>query len=391
MVSLLDQPNPELVDMTRRFGLPPLAAPVFTLTMADMVGVGVSVRRHAGSTARLLHGSQSTSFLFRSCLGVSRNQANVFTLIAGRQCGLPLWRLRNDRARRLSKGFQLLVSCRPTDTTVVITVLVLLGEVLELRARSRTGTRFSNCSGSRRKRRLIRHGEDLDVPLDELKIGDLYRVRPGEPCPSTASWPKGAAIDESMVTGGPYHQRKTGSRENGRHDQHDRCYRWAEQVGSCISPNRQDGRQPAEPRANSAAGGPDRGVSFAVVLVAVLAFVVWASGDRRLVGAALQRGGRAHHRLSLRPGPRHTDGHHGGHRPRRDGRRAREECRRARTPERVDTIVIDKTDADRGQAEADIDRRGWRRKTSAAPPRRWSCRASIRWPARFWPQHESAD
>ena len=89
------------------------------------------------------------------------------------------------------------------DTTVVITVLVLLGQVLELRARHRTGAAIRQLLGLAPKTaRLVRGGREEDVPLDQVQVGDLLRVRPGEKMPVDGVVADGAAaVDESMVTG----------------------------------------------------------------------------------------------------------------------------------------------------------------------------------------------
>jgi Cu+-exporting ATPase len=89
------------------------------------------------------------------------------------------------------------------DTAVVITVLVLLGQVLELRARHRTGEAIRQLLGLAPKTaRLVRAGREDDVPLDQVRVGDLLRVRPGEKIPVDGVVAGGAAaVDESMVTG----------------------------------------------------------------------------------------------------------------------------------------------------------------------------------------------
>src|SRR5205823_14184993 len=70
------------------------------------------------------------------------------------------------------------------DTTVVITALVLLGQVLELRARSRTGHAIRELLGlAPTTARVVRNGLELDVPLADVQIGDICRVRPGEKIP----------------------------------------------------------------------------------------------------------------------------------------------------------------------------------------------------------------
>ena len=89
------------------------------------------------------------------------------------------------------------------DTTVVITVLVLLGQVLELRARHRTSAAIRQLLGLAPKTaRVVRDGREEDVPIEQVQAGDLVRVRPGEKIPVDGVVVEGAAaVDESMVTG----------------------------------------------------------------------------------------------------------------------------------------------------------------------------------------------
>src|SRR5262249_45349601 len=89
------------------------------------------------------------------------------------------------------------------DTAVVITVLVLLGQVLELMARGRTNVAIRQLLGLAPKTaRLIRDGQEVDVPIADVKLGDVLRVRPGERVPvDGVVIDGGSAVDESMLTG----------------------------------------------------------------------------------------------------------------------------------------------------------------------------------------------
>jgi Cu+-exporting ATPase len=102
------------------------------------------------------------------------------------------------------------------EAAAVITTLVLLGQVLELRARSRTGAAIKMLLGLAPKTaRLVREdGSEHDVPLDQVQPGDVLRVRPGEKVPVDGSVIEGvSAVDEAMVTGEPIPVEKTiGSR-----------------------------------------------------------------------------------------------------------------------------------------------------------------------------------
>src|SRR5262249_46482240 len=91
------------------------------------------------------------------------------------------------------------------DTAAVITVLVLLGQVLELRARSQTSTALRQLLAlAPATARVLRSGQEQDVPLADVQVGDLGRVRPGERVPVDGVVVDGhSAVDEAMVTGEP--------------------------------------------------------------------------------------------------------------------------------------------------------------------------------------------
>ena len=92
------------------------------------------------------------------------------------------------------------------EASAVIITLVLMGQVLELRARSRTGDAIKSLLNLAPKtaRRLTPCGHERDVPLDQLKTGDTLRVRPGEKIPVDGVILEGTStIDESMMTGEP--------------------------------------------------------------------------------------------------------------------------------------------------------------------------------------------
>ena len=111
------------------------------------------------------------------------------------------------------------------DTAAVITVLVLLGQVLELRARGQTATAIRHLLGlAPTTARVVRADGEVDVPLAEVKVGDICRVRPGERCPSTASSPRDSGcVDESMVTGEPMPvEKQPGARVTGGTIEHRR-------------------------------------------------------------------------------------------------------------------------------------------------------------------------
>ena len=170
------------------------------------------------------------------------------------------------------------------DTAAVITVLVLLGQVLELRARSRTSAAIKALLGLAPKiARRIRDGQEEDVPLSAVQVGDLLRVRPGEKVPVDGVVTEGrSAVDESMVSGEPLPVEKesgakvTGGTVNGT----GAFVMRAERVGAdtllsqivSMVGEAQRSRAPIQKLADriSAWFVP------AVVVTAVLAFLAWA-------------------------------------------------------------------------------------------------------------------
>jgi Cu+-exporting ATPase len=215
VVSLLDAPNPELVDMTRRLRIAAvLTAPVFIVTMAGMFG-GTGLLMGYGSVVNWMGLVLATPTVFwagwpffeRAWASVVNRSPNMFTLIGlgvGAAYGY-------SAAGTIAPGivpdaFRMHgVVETYFDTAAVITVLVLLGQVLELRARSRTGTALRQLLGLAPKiARLVRDGTDLDVPLSAVAVGDVCRVRPGEKVPVDGVVVEGrSAVDEAMVTGEP--------------------------------------------------------------------------------------------------------------------------------------------------------------------------------------------
>ena len=224
MPSLEDGPNPELVDMSRRFRIAAaLGLPVFLLAMGDMVlGMGLGGRLDVRWTnwlglvlATPVVGWAGFPFFERAWASVVNRSPNMFTLIG---LGVGAAYLYSAAAtlfpRVFPAGFQVHgVVETYFDTAVVITVLVLLGQVLELRARGRTTSAIKALLGLAPKTaRVIRGGVEQDVPLPHVVVNDLVRVRPGEKVPVDGSVTEGhSSVDESMVTGEPVPVEKAAS------------------------------------------------------------------------------------------------------------------------------------------------------------------------------------
>jgi Cu+-exporting ATPase len=209
-------PNPELVDMTRRFWIAAvLAAPVFLLTMGDMLlgmGLGgridVSVTNWIGlvlSTPVVVWAGWP--FFERGWNSIVSRHANMFTLIALGVGAAYLFSVAGTVVpQAFPSGFRVHgVVETYFDTSVVVVVLVLLGQVLELRARGRTSAALRDLLKlAPNSARVVRGDREEDVPLASISVGDLLRVRPGERVPVDGTLVDGrSTVDESMLTGEP--------------------------------------------------------------------------------------------------------------------------------------------------------------------------------------------
>jgi len=224
----LDAPNPELVDMRRRFTIAAaLAAPVFLVTMADMLSGG-RVTLANGAAINWLGFALSTPVVFwagwpffvRAWASFVNRSPNMFTLIAiGVGAAYAYSAVATVVPGVFPAGFAMHgVVDTYFDTAAVITVLVLLGQVLELRARGRTSMAIRQLLGlAPKSARLVRDGDEQDVPLETVAVGDVCRVRPGERVPVDGVVVEGrTAIDESMVTGEPIPgEKEPGARVTG--------------------------------------------------------------------------------------------------------------------------------------------------------------------------------
>ncbi len=223
-VTAEEEVNPELVDMTRRFWVSlALTVPVFLLAMSEMIP-GQLVQRTFSPRALIWPQLVLTTpvvlwggwpFFQRGWASIVNRSLNMFTLIAigtGAAYGYSV----------IAALFPALFpdSCRPHggevavyfEAAAVITTLVLLGQVLELRARSQTSSALKALLGLAPKtaRVLREDATEEDISLDQVKPGDRLRVRPGEKVPVDGVVLEGtSAVDESMVTGEPIPVEKT--------------------------------------------------------------------------------------------------------------------------------------------------------------------------------------
>jgi Cu+-exporting ATPase len=223
-------PNPELVDMKRRFWVSVvLTAPVLFLAMTEMIwphllgGLGMGARgwiELALSTPVVLW--CGWPFFERGWISIVTWRLNMFTLIAiGTGTAYVYSVIATIAPGMFPASFRDIHGGVAVyfEAAAVITTLVLLGQVLELRARDQTSGAIRALLGLQPKtaRRIEPGGAEHDVPLDEVRHGDRLRVRPGEKVPVDGVVLEGAsAVDESMVTGEPIPvEKRAGDRVTG--------------------------------------------------------------------------------------------------------------------------------------------------------------------------------
>ena len=296
-IDIEEGPNPELIDMTRRFwvGLA-LAVPVVAIAMGHMIpGRPLEGLLSKGAwtwlelafaTPVVLWGGRP--FFERGWTSIVTRNLNMFTLIA---MGTGVAYVYSVVATAVPGVFP--AAFRTAEGTVavyfeaaaVIITLVLLGQVLELRARAQTSQAIRALLGLAPKtaRRLSNDGSEEEVPLDRVHPGDRLRVRPGEKVPTDGVVVEGtSALDESMITGEAIPVEKTpgdrvtGATVNGTGG----FVMRAERVGADtllaqivrMVGEAQRSRAPIQRLADVVAGY----FVPAVVLAAAVTFVVWA-------------------------------------------------------------------------------------------------------------------
>jgi Cu+-exporting ATPase len=297
-VSVGEEQNPELASMTRRFWVSvALTIPILVVAMADVVpGLSALMQFASPKAWQWLEFVFATPvviwggwpFFVRGARSLVTGNLNMFTLI-----GL---------GTGVAYGFSVVGVLFPGifpasfrggggevavyfEAAAAITTLVLLGQVMELRARSRTGAAIKALLRLAPKTaRLIRaDGSEVDMPLDAVKPGDTLRVRPGEKIPVDGLVLEGASsVDESMISGEPIPVEKfkgarvTGATVNGTGS----LVMRAERVGSetllaqivRMVGEAQRSRAPIQKLADAVSG------YFVPIVVGIsaLTFVIWA-------------------------------------------------------------------------------------------------------------------
>jgi P-type Cu+ transporter len=223
-----EESNPELDDMTRRLRIATIfTVPLFLLAMSDLIP-GDPVQHALGQRAiAWIELALATPvvlwcgwpFFVRGWTSIRTGHLNMFTLIAvgtgvayaySVVATLAPWIVPTAGAHGVPLYF---------EAAAVITALVLVGQVLELRARSRTGSALRALLGLAPKtaRRLGNDGSESDVRIEDVQVNDRLRVRPGEKIPVDGVVLEGrSSVDESMVTGESIPVEKTaGARVTG--------------------------------------------------------------------------------------------------------------------------------------------------------------------------------
>lgn len=294
-VSLEEEANPELESMTRRFWVSALfSLPLLALAMGHMIPSVAHLVEFDGRSwlefalALPVCTWAAWPFYERAVASVRQRSLNMFTLI-----GLGV---------SVAFGYSVIATLAPHlfppafrnehgqvevyfEAAAVIVTLILLGQVLELRARSRSSAAIRTLLGLSAKsaRRLQPDGSEQDIPLEQVVVGDSLRVRPGEKIPVDGIVLEGSTnVDESMVTGEPLpvhkqaEDRVIGATINGTGTLVIR----AEKVGSATLLSRivamvaeaQRSRAPIQKLADTVAGY----FVPAVVVIAIATFIVWA-------------------------------------------------------------------------------------------------------------------
>ncbi len=229
VASLDDRPDPELVDMRRRFLVSAvLSAPVVLIAMSHVQPAGAA---HGGSASMSswLQLALSTPvvlwggwpFFQRGWRSIVALRLNMFTLIAIGTGAAYLFSVAATVAPELFPESFREHGSVPVyfEAAAVITTLALLGQVLELRARHATGgaIRALLALAPKTARRIALDGSEEEIPIEHIRPGDALQVRPGERIPADGVVVAGeSSVDESMITGEPLPVEKTsGARVTG--------------------------------------------------------------------------------------------------------------------------------------------------------------------------------
>ena len=289
-------PNPELVDFTHRLWISAaLSLPLLVISMGPMFGLPIRdwIGEPTATWVELVLATPvvlwaALPFFRRAWNSLVNRSPNMWTLIGLGVGTAYLYSLVATLAPGLfPMGFRGHGEAVPVyfEAASVIVALVFVGQVLELKARERTGSAIRALLDLAPKtaRRIGADGSETDVPVDEIAVGDRLRVRPGERVPVDGSVADGqSTIDESMITGEPLPVEKTkgDALTGGTINKNGSLILLAEKVGADTTLSRivelvakaQRSRAPIQTMVDrvSAVFVP------AVVAAAIIAFAVWA-------------------------------------------------------------------------------------------------------------------
>jgi Cu+-exporting ATPase len=214
-VSTAEEDNPELRDMTRRFWISvALTVPLLAIAMANMFSITSPQQPFLAAWLPWIELLLATPvvlwagwpFFQRGWVSIVNRSTNMFTLIAIGTGVAYFYSLIATLFPGIFPASFREMNGRPAvyfEAAAAIVTLVLLGQVLELRARSRTGAAIRALLDlAPRTARVLRNGSEQDIPLDQVHVGDRLRVRPGEKIPVDGVVLEGrSSVDESMITG----------------------------------------------------------------------------------------------------------------------------------------------------------------------------------------------
>jgi len=292
-----ERPNPELIDFRRRFLVGAvLTVPLLVLTMGPLLGLGALRDALGERAAQWVELALSTPvvlwagwpFFARAVKSVANRSLNMFTLIGIGVGAAYLFSVVAVLAPSLfPQGFRDAQGHVGVyfEAGAVIVVLVLLGQVMELGARERTGSAIRALLdlAAKTARVIRKDGREEDIPLEEVVVGDRLRVRPGDKVPVDGVVLEGrSSVDESMISGEPVPVEKsvgdavTGATINGTGTMIIEAKRVGadtllSQIVEMVA-SAQRSRAPIQKLADSVAGV----FVPAVIGIAVLAFIAWA-------------------------------------------------------------------------------------------------------------------
>ncbi len=296
MPSLDDGPNPELIDFTRRFWVSAICSiPLLIVTMGPMLGL--PIREWIGEQRTVwLEFILATPvvlwaalpFFKRGVDSFKNRSPNMWTLIMIGVGAAYLYSvvaiLFPDMFPHSFRGHGGSVPVYFEAAAVIVT-LVFLGQVLELRARERTGSAIRALLDLAPKtaRRIAADGSETDVPLDEVQAGDRLRIRPGDSVPVDGIVVEGrSSVDEAMITGEPVPVEKTEGDKviGGTVNKNGSLVMQAEKIGAETMLSQIVDMVAKAQRSRAPIQGLADRISFyfvpIVIVVAILSFIGWA-------------------------------------------------------------------------------------------------------------------